>query len=92
MWKWESGFRTRYESPLALIWIAFSGLPIEFWGGLKSFASVFGKPIQLDKVTSDLTRPFVARVLVEFDARKSYPDEIFYHPSWEFWLQIICGY
>ncbi|PKA52648.1 hypothetical protein AXF42_Ash001629 [Apostasia shenzhenica] len=57
MWKWESGFRPGHESPLALIWIAFPSLPIEFWGDLKSFASVFGKPIQLDKATSDLIRP-----------------------------------
>ncbi|PKA50922.1 hypothetical protein AXF42_Ash007578 [Apostasia shenzhenica] len=77
MWKWEFDFRPGHESPITPIWIAFPVLPVEFWGGLKSFASVFGKPIQLDKATSDLTRPFVARVLVEFDARKSYPNDIF---------------
>ncbi|PKA48833.1 hypothetical protein AXF42_Ash021384 [Apostasia shenzhenica] len=76
VWKWEVGFRIGHESSLTPAWVSFPGLPFEFWGGLKSFASRFGTPIQCDRPTLNFSRSSMARVLVEFDAKKSYPEEI----------------
>ncbi|PKA64910.1 hypothetical protein AXF42_Ash011512 [Apostasia shenzhenica] len=77
IWRWDIGFRPGHESPLIPIWVAFPGLPIEFLGGLKSLASEFGKSLHLDKATATFARPSVAKILVEFDARNSYPEEIY---------------
>ncbi|KAL0911842.1 hypothetical protein M5K25_017767 [Dendrobium thyrsiflorum] len=39
-------------------------------------ASIFGKPLQTDQSIASISRPSVARVLVELDILKKHPDEI----------------
>ncbi|PKA63836.1 hypothetical protein AXF42_Ash004845 [Apostasia shenzhenica] len=76
VWKWEIGYRPDQDPPILPVWMSFQGLPIEFWGGLKSFASIFGHPLKFDAATVRFLRRSMARVLVDFDARKNYLDEI----------------
>ncbi|KAL0912358.1 hypothetical protein M5K25_018324 [Dendrobium thyrsiflorum] len=68
---------------LLMIWIivGFSpGEPItlHFFNSqiLFGLASIFGKPLQTDQATASISRPSVARVLVELDISKKHPDEI----------------
>ncbi|PKA50606.1 hypothetical protein AXF42_Ash013821 [Apostasia shenzhenica] len=77
IWKWEVGFRPGQESSLTPVWLSFPGLPVEFWGSLKSLASIFGNPFQVDRSTLNFSRPSMARILVDLDAKKQYPDEIY---------------
>ncbi|PKA58044.1 hypothetical protein AXF42_Ash019270 [Apostasia shenzhenica] len=77
IWKWEVGFRPGHESSLIPVWLSFPELPVEFWDSLKSLASIFGHPIQVDKSTLNFSRPSVARILVEFDAKRQFPEEIY---------------
>jgi hypothetical protein len=52
-----------------LVWVKFPNLPLKCWTPrcLSKFASVLGKPIQCDKLTSTKERLSYARVLVEVD-------------------------
>ncbi|PKA59342.1 hypothetical protein AXF42_Ash001436 [Apostasia shenzhenica] len=77
IWKWEVGFRPGHESSLASVWLSFPALPVEFRGSLKSLASIFGNPFQVDRSTLNFSRPSMARILVDLDAKKRYPDEIY---------------
>ena len=54
------------------VWIHFPNLPLCCWSSscLSKIASVLGKPIQSDHVTSMLSRMSYARVLVEIDLRE----------------------
>ena len=54
------------------VWIRFPNLPLCCWSPscLSKIASVLGKPIQSDHVTSMLSRMSYARVLVEIDLRE----------------------
>jgi len=51
------------------VWIKFPNLPLKYWTPrcLSKLASVLGKPIQCDKLTSTKERLSYARVLVEVD-------------------------
>ncbi|PKA49893.1 hypothetical protein AXF42_Ash004435 [Apostasia shenzhenica] len=40
-------------------------------------ASIFGKPIQVDKSTSTFSRPSVARILVDLDTRRDFSEQIY---------------
>ncbi|KAI0529727.1 hypothetical protein KFK09_002284 [Dendrobium nobile] len=76
--KWSPDFDVRDESPIAPVLIAFPNLCLHFFNThiLFGMASVFGRPLQTDQAMSSLSRPSVARVLVEFDVTKKYPHEI----------------
>ena len=54
------------------IWVRFPSLPLCCWSPpcLSKIASVLGKPIQSDHMTSSLARLSYARVLVEVDLRE----------------------
>jgi len=51
------------------VWVNFPNLPLCCWSPvcLSKIASVIGKPIQCDQLTSNLSRMSYARVLVEID-------------------------
>ena len=51
------------------VWVKFPSLPLWCWSPvcLSKIASVIGKPIQCDRLTSNLARMSYARVLVEID-------------------------
>ncbi|PKU85148.1 hypothetical protein MA16_Dca014828 [Dendrobium catenatum] len=76
--KWSPDFDVREESPIPPMWIAFPNLRLHFFYTqiLFGLASVFSRPLQTDQATTSLSRPFVARVLVELDVTKKQPHEI----------------
>ncbi|KAI0524502.1 hypothetical protein KFK09_003873 [Dendrobium nobile] len=76
--KWTPNFDVREESPLAPVWISFSNLHLHFFNHqiLFGLASIFGHPLQTDKATALVSRPSVARVLVEMDVSKKHPIKI----------------
>jgi len=51
------------------VWVRFPNLPLCYWSPvcLSKIASVIGRPIQCDQLTSNLSRMSYARVLVEID-------------------------
>ena len=57
------------EMTRVLVWIKFPNLPFKCWSlkCLSNIASVLGKPLQCDKLTSTMSRLSYARVLVELD-------------------------
>ena len=68
--KWTTDFLYSEESPIVPVWISFPYLPVHFMHckeTLFSIASVIGKPLRIDQATASLARPYVARVLVEYD-------------------------
>ncbi|KAL9451935.1 hypothetical protein AB3S75_007859 [Citrus x aurantiifolia] len=70
IFKWTTDFLCSEESPVVPIWISFPYLPIHFVQckeALFSIASAIGQPLRIDQVTASLSRPSVARVLVEHD-------------------------
>ena len=76
--KWSPNTHLMKESPIALVWLAFSYLPVHCFekSMLFALASAFGNPLKLDEATANLTRPSVARVLVEMDVSKSFRERI----------------
>ncbi|XP_020694674.1 uncharacterized protein LOC110108388 [Dendrobium catenatum] len=76
--KWSPEFDVREESPIAPVWIGFPNLRLHFFSSyiLFGMASVFCRPLQTDQAMASLSRPYVARVLVELDVTKKYPHEI----------------
>ncbi|KAL0926137.1 hypothetical protein M5K25_004531 [Dendrobium thyrsiflorum] len=76
--KWTPDFDVREESPIALVWISFPNLRLHFYNNqvLFALASIFGRPLQTDQATSVISRPSVARVLVELDVSKKHPKEV----------------
>ncbi|KAI0511113.1 hypothetical protein KFK09_011736 [Dendrobium nobile] len=76
--KWSPDFDVWEEPPIAPVWIAFPNLRLYFFNShiLFGLASVFGRPLQTDQATASLSRPSVARVLVELDVTKKHPHEI----------------
>ncbi|KAI0498740.1 hypothetical protein KFK09_019632 [Dendrobium nobile] len=79
--KWSPNFDVREESPIAPVWLAFPNLRLHFFNTqiLFGLASVFGRPLQTDQATASLSRPSVARILVELDVTKKHPQEIWMH-------------
>ena len=60
------------EMTRAPVWVKFPNLPLCCWSPpcLSKIASVLGKPLQSDHMTSSLSRLSYARVLVELDLRE----------------------
>ncbi|KAL0924110.1 hypothetical protein M5K25_004918 [Dendrobium thyrsiflorum] len=76
--KWTPDFDVREESPIVPVWVCFPNLRLHFFNNqvLFALASFFGRPLQTDQATSNLSRPSVARVLVELDVSKKFPKKI----------------
>jgi len=60
------------------VWVRFPNLPLCCWSPvcLSKIASVIGKPIQCDHMTSTLSRLSYARVLIELDLREDLPASV----------------
>lgn len=75
---WIIGFNPREETSRAVVWISMPELPANFFTkkSLMSIASVVGKPLAVDKVTQDRTRPSTARVKVLLDILDNHPKRV----------------
>ncbi|KAI0515770.1 hypothetical protein KFK09_008437 [Dendrobium nobile] len=60
---------SQLAAPFALTLVVLFGL-----------ASICGKPLQTDQATASISRPSIARVLVELDVSKKHPTEVWLHP------------
>ncbi|KAL0908717.1 hypothetical protein M5K25_023224 [Dendrobium thyrsiflorum] len=76
--KWTPNFDVKAESPIAPVWISFPNLRLHLFNSqvLFALAGIFGRPLQTDQATASVSRPSVARVLVELDVYKKHPKEI----------------
>ncbi|KAL0923443.1 hypothetical protein M5K25_007500 [Dendrobium thyrsiflorum] len=76
--KWSPDFDVREEPPIVPVWISFPNLRLHFFNHqvLFALASIFGRPLQTDQATLAISRPSVARVLVELDVTKKHPREV----------------
>ncbi|KAK9179061.1 hypothetical protein WN943_028257 [Citrus x changshan-huyou] len=73
VFKWSTDFRCSVESPIVPVWVSLPHLPVHFIhckSALCSIASAIGTPLRVDHATASVTRPTVARVLVEYDVSK----------------------
>ncbi|KAL0903963.1 hypothetical protein M5K25_026029 [Dendrobium thyrsiflorum] len=78
--KWTPNFDVREESPIAPVWILFPNLRLHFFNNLVLFslASIFGRPLQTDQASSNISRPSVTRVLVELYVSKKHLKEVWF--------------
>ncbi|CAI9112842.1 OLC1v1013336C1 [Oldenlandia corymbosa var. corymbosa] len=76
--KWQPRFKFEEDPPIVPIWVSLHELPLEWThpSVLYSIASAVGKPLQVDALTLNLTRPSVARFCVEVDLLKELPKSI----------------
>ncbi|XP_020694935.2 uncharacterized protein LOC110108584 [Dendrobium catenatum] len=76
--KWTPDFDVRHESPIVPVWVSFPNLRLHFFNThiLFGWASILGRPLQTDQATASVSRPSVARILVEVDISKKFPNEI----------------
>lgn len=78
IFKWSPTFTVEAESPLALVWVSLSKLPIHLFnkGPLFSIARLIGELLKIDASTISLNRPSVKRFCVEVDVQQSLPERI----------------
>ncbi|KAL0917436.1 hypothetical protein M5K25_012496 [Dendrobium thyrsiflorum] len=78
LFKWTPYFYINIESPAIPIWVSFPNLRPHLFSPwiLHGLSSLFGRPLRTDNATLNGTRPSVARVLVELDVTKRYPDQV----------------
>ncbi|KAL0926169.1 hypothetical protein M5K25_002374 [Dendrobium thyrsiflorum] len=76
--KWSTDFDIHAESPICPVWLSLPNLRMHFFDikMLQAIGSLFGRPLQVDQPTANKTRPSVARILIEIDITKEYPEEI----------------
>ncbi|PKU71236.1 hypothetical protein MA16_Dca007233 [Dendrobium catenatum] len=76
--KWSPSLDIDVDSPVIPIWLSFPNLRPHLFASriLHGLGSIFGKPLKTDNATSIGSRPSLARVLVELDVSKSFPDKI----------------
>ncbi|KAL0910027.1 hypothetical protein M5K25_020954 [Dendrobium thyrsiflorum] len=76
--KWSPDFDVREESPIVPVWISFPNLRLHFFYNqvLFALALIFGRLLQTDQATFAISRPSVARVLVELDVTKKHRREV----------------
>ncbi|KAK4381617.1 hypothetical protein Sango_2950500 [Sesamum angolense] len=69
VFKWMPNFYVRVESTVTSIWIRLPELPVYLFQKMPLFAtaSMVGKPLRVDKPTTDISRPSLARVCIELD-------------------------
>ncbi|KAL0926198.1 hypothetical protein M5K25_002408 [Dendrobium thyrsiflorum] len=76
--KWSPSLDISIESPMIPILVSFPNLRPHLFSPriLHSLGSMFGRPLKVDSATSVGSRPSLARVLVELDITKNFPDKI----------------
>ncbi|KAI0494577.1 hypothetical protein KFK09_024718 [Dendrobium nobile] len=81
--KWSPVLDLSEESPVVPVWLSFPGLRPHLFSSriLFGLGSIFGRPIQTDNATAAGSRPSVARILVELDVTKPYPNSVWLGPE-----------
>ncbi|PKU69884.1 hypothetical protein MA16_Dca011902 [Dendrobium catenatum] len=81
--KWSPTLDVEIESPVIPIWISFPNLRPHLFASriLHGLGKIFGYPLKTDNATSTGSRPSVARVLVEIDVTKKFPNKIWVGPE-----------
>ncbi|PKU61924.1 hypothetical protein MA16_Dca017257 [Dendrobium catenatum] len=76
--KWSPNLDIEVESPIVPIWVSFPFLRPHLFSPriLSGLGSLFGKPLKSDMATASGSRPSMARIMVELDVTKNYPDKI----------------
>ncbi|KAI0528984.1 hypothetical protein KFK09_001529 [Dendrobium nobile] len=76
--KWPPHFDVNVESLVVLIWVSFPYLCQHLISPriLHGLGSLFGRSFRTDNATISGTRPYVARILVELDITKHYPNQV----------------
>lgn len=71
-------FDPEEETSIAISWISFPSLPLNFFVKevIFSLEAVVGKPLQVDMAMKNKTRPSCARVKVEVDLLGNFPNRI----------------
>ncbi|XP_052295304.1 uncharacterized protein LOC127901763 [Citrus sinensis] len=70
VFKWSTTFHSSEESPIVPVWVSLPFLPVHYMRckeALYSIAAAIGKPLRIDHATAAVSRPTVARVLIEYD-------------------------
>ncbi|XP_019258689.1 PREDICTED: uncharacterized protein LOC109236904 [Nicotiana attenuata] len=62
------------------VWIRLKGLDIKYWGknALTKIAGLIGKPLKVDRATTNKERLAFARVLVELSINQQYPKQVMF--------------
>ncbi|KAL0914254.1 hypothetical protein M5K25_014580 [Dendrobium thyrsiflorum] len=89
--KWSPLNDIGVESPVISIWVSFPLLRPHLFSPriLYGLGSLFGKHLKIDSATSIGSRPSEARVLVELDITKSYPDNVWLGPEKSGYVQQV---
>ncbi|XP_059310908.1 uncharacterized protein LOC132062340 [Lycium ferocissimum] len=76
--KWDPWFDPEKETSIAIAWISFPTLALNYFdqSQLFSMALAVGTPLTLDLATKNKTRPSYARVMVEVDLLKEHPKRV----------------
>lgn len=75
--KWEPIFKPEEETSIAVAWIPFPSLPLNFFCEEALFSLVVvGKPLQVNIAMKNKTRPSCARVKVVVDLLGEFPKRI----------------
>ncbi|KAL9684647.1 hypothetical protein QQ045_022088 [Rhodiola kirilowii] len=90
--RWSKDFDVKKESPITTVWIRLLNLPPGMinQGYIESIVASFSRFVAVDIKTASLTNPSYARVCVEMDMAKSYPDAVWINTGGEggFWQKI----
>ncbi|KAI0497981.1 hypothetical protein KFK09_021222 [Dendrobium nobile] len=80
---WPPSFDVDVESPIIPIWLYFPNLRPHLFSPkiLHGLSSMFGRPLKIDHTISTCSRPSVARVLVELDVSKQFPNKVWIGPN-----------
>ncbi|KAL0448422.1 UNVERIFIED_CONTAM: hypothetical protein Slati_1398600 [Sesamum latifolium] len=69
VFKWTPSFDPQIELSITPMWIRLPELPVHLFekNALFTLAAKIGKPLRMDELTADLSRPDLTRVFVELD-------------------------
>ncbi|KAF5208184.1 hypothetical protein FRX31_002229, partial [Thalictrum thalictroides] len=72
IFRWHAGFSLKLDPAVAPVWVEMPKLPLEFFypSMLKSIGNGLGTFVSIDRDTSSLARPDVARICVEMDVQE----------------------
>ncbi|KAL0909441.1 hypothetical protein M5K25_020313 [Dendrobium thyrsiflorum] len=81
--EWSPFVDISEESPIVLVWVSFPNLRPHFFSPwiLHDLGALFRHPLRTDNATTVGSQPSVARVLVELDITKRYPNKVWLGPE-----------
>ncbi|CAH9144855.1 unnamed protein product [Cuscuta epithymum] len=73
--RWTPCNATDRDSPLSPVWVALDGLPIHLHDAraLFSITCLLERPLQIDNLTTNFTRPSIARCCIVLNVLKVLP-------------------